>query len=234
MLKDLLTIVIPCKNEKWELLTCLNYIYKQKDIEGTRVILADSSTKPTSQYVVNYSIKKYREKLKIDVVKGGRNISEGRLHGSEAADTKYILFLDADTCITKESLLSDILSDKNEYDLATVTLTTQPTWKWMYSFLYPFQLLLNLLHTPYAPGNFQLWKMSAYWESGGYNPNYTLAEDFAVSKNVHPTKFKIYKTNGVWTDPDTFKKRGHWYMFEMLIRAYFNRNNPKFFTKLHL
>ena len=43
LLKDRLTIVIPCKNEGVNIYECLGFISKQRGIAGTRVIISDNS-----------------------------------------------------------------------------------------------------------------------------------------------------------------------------------------------
>jgi len=42
-MKDLLTIVIPCKNENENIYECVGFIAKQVGCSGTKVIIADTS-----------------------------------------------------------------------------------------------------------------------------------------------------------------------------------------------
>ena len=42
-MKDLLTIVIPCKNEKDNIYECISFIAKQVGSAGLKVIIADTS-----------------------------------------------------------------------------------------------------------------------------------------------------------------------------------------------
>ena len=230
-LQDLLTIIIPCKSDQYEILTCLRYLYNQNNIDGVRIILMDSSTKILSPHLLKHSVIKYKDKLNIDIIKNRKNKSNARLIASELCKTEYLLFLEADTCITDEKLLTTLLTSKHQKSLTTTTLVADNPMEWMYSILYPFQKILNFLNAPYASSNFQLWKTSAYWEAGGYNPYYNLADDFALTKNVNPTNFRIHKTKSVWVSGHILQKKGHWYLFKLLCLAYLNRKNPKFFKK---
>ena len=87
--------------------------------------------------------------------------------------------------------------------------------------------------TPFAVGSFQLWNMEAYWLAGGYNSEYIFAEDYALSKNVNPKRFKVYDTDKVWTYARRFRKKGVWYMAKLMFKSYLNRNNPDFFKSDH-
>ena len=47
-MKDLLTIVIPCKNENENIYECIGFIAKQVGFGGTKVIIADTSDEEQS------------------------------------------------------------------------------------------------------------------------------------------------------------------------------------------
>ena len=51
MIKDLLTIVIPTKNESELIDVTLNHLNKQYDINGTKIIICDSSDDNTVEIV---------------------------------------------------------------------------------------------------------------------------------------------------------------------------------------
>jgi hypothetical protein len=95
------------------------------------------------------------------------------------------------------------------------------------------QRLSVFLGTPFAVGGFQLFKTESYWNIGGYNPNEKFAEDYSLSQKIDSQNFKIHKTGGVWTSARRFKNKGVFYMIKILIKSYFNRNNPEFFKKSH-
>jgi cellulose synthase/poly-beta-1,6-N-acetylglucosamine synthase-like glycosyltransferase len=65
MIKDKLTIVIPCKNEKETLLETLYCIKNQKGSEDIKIIIADCSTDNTRS-LVNL----YNELAKLNITRG--------------------------------------------------------------------------------------------------------------------------------------------------------------------
>ena len=88
-----LTIVIPAKNEAKLIPTLLNSLARQDypQMRNTRVLVADAnSTDGTPEIVLGF-----RDRLKVEVIPGGMP-SVGRNSGARQADTKYVLFLDAD------------------------------------------------------------------------------------------------------------------------------------------
>ena len=67
-MKDLVTIVVPCKNEENYIQHLLHSLSTQKDIDGVRIIIADASTDSTPEVIAEYS-KLYN--LNCEVVEGG-------------------------------------------------------------------------------------------------------------------------------------------------------------------
>jgi hypothetical protein len=82
-------------------------------------------------------------------------------------------------------------------------------------------------------GGFQLWNTTAYWRLGGYNEKELFAEDYSLSQKVKSKNFKVVKVNGTYTSSRRFKSKGVLWMFYIMIKSYFNRNNPKFFLQSH-
>jgi len=60
MMKDKLTIVIPSKNESDVINITLTHLNEQKNIKGTRVIIADCSTDDTRDIILSGKYKKLR------------------------------------------------------------------------------------------------------------------------------------------------------------------------------
>ena len=229
-IKDKLTIVIPCKNEGVNIYECLGFISKQRDIAGTRVIIADSSDEKDSLKWIYQSQLDFKYSLKIEVIEGGFP-SQARLNGSRLATTPYILFLDADIMLFKQGLIDTVLN--YEQDLVTVPFETETGFNWIFRMFDITQRLSVLLGTPFAVGGFQLFKTKVYCDIGGYDSEERFAEDYSLSQRVDSKNFKIHKTNGVWTSARRFKNKGVFYMVKILIKSYFNRNNPEFFKKTH-
>ena len=225
---NLLTIVIPCKNEKDNIYECIGFIAKQVGFAGTRVIIADTSDEEDSLDFLEYTKNNYRYSLNIELIKGGFP-AKARLEGSKLVTTPYILFLDADIMLQNKSLLGECLAYNT--DLVTVPFQTEKGFNWIFRLFDIQQQLSNLLGTPFAIGGFQLWKTEAYWKTGGYDETHLFAEDYWVSQKAE--KMVIHKTKGVWTSARRFKNKGFFYMFLLSIKCYINRNNTEFFKKHH-
>ena len=225
---NLLTIVIPCKNEKDNIYECIGFIAKQVGFAGTRVIIADTSDEEDSLDFLQYTENNYRYSLNIELIKGGFP-AKARLEGSKLVTTPYVLFLDADIMLQNKSILGECLAYNT--DLVTVPFQTEKGFNWIFRLFDIQQQLSNLLGTPFAIGGFQLWKTEAYWKTGGYDETHLFAEDYWVSQKAE--KMAIHKTKGVWTSARRFKNKGFFYMFLLSIKCYINRNNTDFFKQHH-
>ena len=223
-MKELLTIVIPCKNEKDNIYECISLIAKQVGSAGLKVIIADTSDEGDSLDFIEYTKRDYKYSLDIAIVEGGFP-AKARLEGSKLVTTPYILFLDADIMLQNKSLLGECLAYNT--DLVTVPFQTEKGFNWIFRLFDIQQQLSNWLGTPFAIGGFQLWKTEAYWKTGGYDETHLFAEDYWVSQKAE--KMVIHKTKGVWTSARRFKNKGFFYMFILSIKCYINRNNTEFF-----
>jgi glycosyltransferase involved in cell wall biosynthesis len=227
-MNNLLTIVIPCKNEKDNIYECIGFIAKQVGFAGTRVIIADTSDEEDSLDFLEYTKNDYRYSLNIELIKGGFP-AKARLEGSKLVTTPYILFLDADIMLQDKFILGECLAYNT--DLVTVPFQTEVGFNWIFRLFDIQQRMSNWLGTPFAIGGFQLWKTEAYWKTGGYDETHLFAEDYWVSQKAEV--MKIHNTKGVWTSARRFKNKGFFYMFILSIKCYINRNNTEFFKKHH-
>ena len=227
-MNNLLTIVIPCKNERDNIYECVGFIAKQVGFAGTRVIIADTSDEEDSLDFLQYTENNYRYSLNIELIKGGFP-AKARLEGSKLVTTPYVLFLDADIMLQSKSLLGECLAYNT--DLVTVPFQTETGFNWIFRLFDIQQRMSNWLGTPFAIGGFQLWKTEAYWKTGGYDETHLFAEDYWVSQKVET--MKIHNTKGVWTSARRFKNKGFFYMFILSIKCYINRNNTEFFKHHH-
>ena len=229
-LKDILTIVIPSKNESRNIYDCVYHISKQANITGTKIIIADVSDEKDSINWIRRTCVDFNYTLKIKVIKGGYP-SEGRLNGSKLASTKYVLFIDADVFLTNKHIISEVI--KHEKDLATVPFNTDKPYNIVFRFFDLFQYLGSKLGSPFAIGGFQLWNTEAYWSVGGYNPEERFAEDYSISQKVNSKNFKVVNIHGAYTSARRFQKKGVLWMFSIMIKSYINRKKPEFFKHHH-
>lgn len=227
-MNNLLTIVIPCKNEKDNIYECIGFIAKQVGFAGTRVIIADTSDEEDSLNFLQYTEDNYRYSLNIELIKGGFP-AKARLEGSKLVTTPYVLFLDADIMLQNKSILGECLAYNT--DLVTVPFQTETGFNWIFRLFDIQQRMSNWLGTPFAIGGFQLWKTEAYWKTGGYDETHMFAEDYWVSQKAE--NMVIHRTKGVWTSARRFKNKGFFYMFLISIKCYINRNNTEFFKHHH-
>jgi glycosyltransferase involved in cell wall biosynthesis len=225
---NLLTIVIPCKNEKDNIYECIAYIAKQMGSTRFKVIIADNSDESDSLDFLYYVQRDFKYSLDIEIIQGGFP-AKARLEGSKLVDTPYILFLDADIMLQDKFVLDKCLA--YNIDLVTVPFQTEKGFNWIFRLFDIQQRMSNWLGTPFAIGGFQLWKTDAYWKTGGYDETHLFAEDYWVSQKAEV--MKIYNTKGVWTSARRFKNKGFFYMFILSIKCYINRNNTEFFKKHH-
>jgi glycosyltransferase involved in cell wall biosynthesis len=229
-LKDTLTIIIPSKNEGVNIYECIGFISKQRGIQGTKVIIADVSDEEKSLSWIQQTQTDFKYSLNIEVIKGGYP-AQGRLNGSKLVKTPHMLFLDADVMIINPAVIPCIM--EHDKDLITTQFYTDTGFNWVYCLFDVFQRISTLLGTPFAVGGFQLWKTSAYWKVGGYNPEEVFAEDYSISQKVKAKNFMVYETKYVYTSARRLKNKGVLWMFKIMIKSYLNRNNPEFFKKSH-
>lgn len=229
-LKGNLTVVIPSKNEGITLYECVSHLSKQKGIEGTRVIIADISDELESLKYIHKLRTDFRYSLDIEVIKGGYP-AYGRYAGGRLVKTPYVLFLDADIMIKDNSLIETVLKETKQ--LSTVTLVTDKGYNWIYNIFNITQRIMKFFGSSFAIGGFQLFRTDVYRHTGEYVPEHKFAEDYYVSNKIWSPLFYIHKTNGVYTSSRRFKNKGVFYMITLMIKCWFNRNNPEFYKKSH-
>jgi glycosyltransferase involved in cell wall biosynthesis len=226
-----LTIVIPSKNEGKTLYDCLYHISKQNGILNTKIIISDvSDQKESLKWIEKIKVDFKTTPLRIKVIEGGFP-SQGRLNGSKLVTTPYMLFMDADIILTNKNIITECMKYKK--DLITVPFYTDKPYRWVFRMFDMFQTLSSLLGTPFAVGGFQLWNTKTYWSVGGYNPSELFAEDYSISQKVMSKNFKVVNIKGTYTSSRRFKSKGVLWMFKIMIKSYFNRNNPEFFKRSH-
>lgn len=227
-IKELLTIVIPCKNEEELILLTLGLLNKQKNIHGTRIIISDSSDDNTRNLISN---KKF-DNLKVEIIEGGFP-SKARNNGALISETPYILFLDADMFLTDTNTIEKSLSFIVENSLSLVTSKFRTQGKYFYVFpIFEFFRNWFLHHSVCAVGGFMLFDREIFLELGGFDPNYLFAEDYALSNKINYKDFGVVDTK-IYTTDRRFKKKGLFYMTKMMILSVLNSNNPKFFQHHH-
>jgi glycosyltransferase involved in cell wall biosynthesis len=230
-MQKLLTIVIPCKNEERYIQDTL-FNLKQQGIGQTKIYLADAnSTDKTREIATEYSLK---YNLNLTIIPGGLP-AVGRNNGAKLAKTPYVLFLDADITFTNISAIEQALDTIYQRKLSMVS--SNPVYNGEFDVIAWLLLKINKYTTlflskthPFAVGGFTLVDRGVFLSLGGYNEKITQSEDWLLSKQIHPNKFKIIPD--LFTqDNRRFKKFGYWNMVKLIWVNWINRNNIEHFKK---
>jgi len=228
MVKDLVSVVIPTKNESELIGVTLEHLNKQNNINGTKVIICDCSDDNTIE-IVNSG--KYKN-LDIVITDGGLP-SVARNNGALMCETPYVLFLDADIFLVENNTINDVVNYavKNKMHLITCRFRCRG----QYSFIFPvFEFFrdLTIWTAPCAIGGFMLFDSSEFNKVGGFDNDDKFAEDFHLSMKISPKKFKVLH-HKIFTTDRRFKKKGLIYMIKMAFLSYVNKRNPDFFKNDH-
>lgn len=228
-----LTIVIPAKNEARLIPNLLTSLTMQDypKMPSTRVLVADAnSTDSTREVAVMF-----RDRLNISVIPGGMP-SVGRNHGAAQADSRYVLFLDADIELADRSLIRRCVEKAKRGNLHCVTtniVCRDGSWvdKLFYGVNDLFQYL-SYLHRPFATGMFMLWDRKRFWELGGFHEQIHFAEDYRLSQQVDRKRFAVVR-GGVYTTNRRFKRMGHLSVGWLFLKTAMNYWNEKYFLRDH-
>lgn len=229
MIKDILTIIIPCKNEEDYILETLSSIQKQKGVLGLRVIIADANSIDKTRD----RIRVFAEKsiLKIEIADGG-SVSYGRNLGASLANTKYIIFIDADTILYDNDVIQKTIKSirNKKYDIVTCKIRSNSKSLLSKLIFKIFNLMQKLIPYTFSTGVYMAVKKSDFDRLGGFDETVHQSEDYLYSKQYSKSKFKILDSF-VGQDDRRFKKMGYFGMLKMIFNNYINRNNIDHFRK---
>lgn len=227
-MKDLITIVVPCKNEENYIQHLLSHLKAQQGIDGVRIIIADASTDNTRSV-----IEENKGHLNVEVIEGGP-VSIAKNNGAALATTPYLLFIDSDVRFFKPTVIEDAVRTLEEKDLDLIGLYIK-----CYDNDFVARVgftLFNIINSvmqyfiPFAVGAFMLTRRDRFEELGGFPACYETSEDFFLSKMYEPSKFEIINHH-FGQDSRRFKKMGYFGMAAYLINNFWNRNNEKFWKE---
>ncbi len=227
----LLTIVIPCKNEE-RYIKHLLFALVEQGIGTTQIYLADArSTDSTRMLAETYA---FELGLNLKIIPGGLP-AQGRNRGAKLAKTPYILFLDADVTFTHPQAIEEALD--NIHDRAVDMVATTPYYKGEFDVRAWLLFRINRVAAwflakthPFAIGGFTLVRRDVFNTLGGYDEKATQAEDWLLSRQVPPSRFKLIP-DLMTQDNRRFKKFGYFKMIKLLYNNWMNRNNIEYFYK---
>ncbi len=228
MMKDKITIVVPCKNEE-------NYIHhlleslRQQDISDTKIIIADCSTDNTRQVIRDNC-----GSLNVEIIDGGP-VSFAKNNGARLVTTPYILFIDADVRFFKNTVIKDAVNEIVSSDLDLIGLNIKCYDNDIRAIIgfSIFNVINHILKyfSPFAVGAFMLTRRDKFIEFGGFPEKTVTSEDYFLSRMYSPKKFKIVN-HYFGQDSRRFKKMGYFGMASYLVKNFINRNNKAYWDKL--
>lgn len=231
-MKELLTIVIPCKNEEHYIGRLLTDLMIQRELDDVRIIVADANSTDKTLDIIKF----YQQLLPIEIIEGG-SVSVGRNNGAMITTTPYILFLDADVRFFHHDAISNAVKELHEKNLDLVTLSPKNYGTdWRASVLLKLFGYFNKVFTkftPFAIGAFFLTRRSKFFELGMFPNKYETSEDYILSAQYHPKKFKI-ANHYFGQDERRFKKLGYFGMLKYMTVNFINRNNLAYFEKANV
>ena len=230
MLKDLVTIVVPCKNEEDYIQHLLYGLSQQIGADGIRIIIADKSDDDTRS-IIHHHGTEYN--LNYDIVEGGP-VSEAKNNGAKLVTTPYVLFIDADVRFFSNRVIFDTVTQLRNEDLDLIGLSIKcydddRVAKIGFSI---FNVVNRIMSRwiPFAVGAYMLTRTDKFRELGGFPAKYATSEDFFLSKMYDPKRFRI-ADHYFGQDSRRFKKMGYFGMSWYLIKNFINRNNNKYWEK---
>jgi glycosyltransferase involved in cell wall biosynthesis len=229
---DLISIVIPCRNEEKLIGKTLESIREQTVVSSnTPIIIADAnSTDSTLRIIQGFGLQ-----MNIRVVKGGLPPA-GRNNGARYCQTKYILFLDADvklgSCDTLENVLTVAEAKQLELVVAKIKIDDAGWRDKIFEYLYVAAAKSKLLGA-FGTGMFICIKSDAYKRLGPFNENLPLGDDWELSNKVRRSRFALADTS-VYTSKRRFNTLGYFSTFYMwvsvaLSKSYRDKGHREYF-----
>lgn len=200
-------------------------------MSSTRVLVADAnSTDGTPEVVMSFS-----DRLNVGVIRGGMP-SVGRNLGAAQAESKFVLFLDADIELASSSVVRRAveLAQRKQLHCATTNILCRDGSildKLFYAGNDFFQYL-SCIHHPFATGMFMLFDLKKFRELRGFNEQVLFAEDYLLSQQVERKRFGIVR-GGVYTTNRRFQKMGHLRVGWLFLWTAMNYWNDDYFLRDH-
>jgi glycosyltransferase involved in cell wall biosynthesis len=200
-------------------------------MSSTRVLVADANSTDGTPDIV----RSFADRLNVSVIRGGMP-SVGRNQGAAQADTKYVLFIDADIELADRSLVRRCVEKAQAKQLHCVTTNIVcPGGSWAdkvsYVTIDVFQYL-SYVHRPFATGMFMLFERKQFWELGGFHEQIHFAEDYRLSQQVARRRFAVVR-GGVFTTNRRFQKMGYLRPVWLFFWTALNFWNEKHFLRDH-
>lgn len=230
-LAELLTVVIPCKNEESYIGKLLGDLECQNGSRGLLVVVCDGGSTDRTLGAVK-SRQLTCKNIKISVAEGG-SVSRGRNRGLEATTTPYVVFIDADTRLFSNGILLEGVKELQAgYEMVGAPIKSygkDPRAAFIFKLFNAFQKQYIKWET-FCVGQFCMASADRIRELGGFDETVDNSEDYLLSRKIPVGKFKILKSE-VGQDERRFKKMGYFSFGLLLFRNFIWRNDIKNFRR---
>lgn len=230
-LAELLTVVIPCKNEESYIGKLLEDLERHRDSKNLLVIVCDGGSTDRTMGAVK-ARQLTCKKIKISVAKGG-SVSRGRNRGLSAVTTPYVAFIDADTRLFSDTILKEGLEELlRGYEMVGAPIKSYgKDWRTRAAFkIFNFIQRHYVKWETFCVGQFCMASADRIRELGGFDETVDNSEDYLLSRKIPVGKFKILKSY-TGQDDRRFKKMGYFSFSLLLLRNFIFRNNIRIFRK---
>jgi glycosyltransferase involved in cell wall biosynthesis len=196
---------------------------------ATRVLIADAgSTDRTVELAYSFL-----RALKIEIIPGGLP-SAGRNSGARRAESRFVLFIDADIELADPTLVRraiELMKEKSLHCVTTDILCPEGTFA--DKVLYKANNLaqrLSRFHKPFATGLFMLVDKRQFDELGGFDEQALYAEDYQLTRQFARRRFRSIR-GGIRSTNRRFQKMGHGKILRLFLATAIRSGRPDYFRK---
>jgi len=171
------TIILPTRNESHNIRKFLRSIP-----ESIKLVVVDASKDDTAEIIIEQRC------VNTSVIKEYCSVTQARKIGSDFAQTKWLIFTDADIIFAPDYFKKIITY--TGYDLIYGPKLSEGDYSVYYKLFSHGQYLIDSLGVPAASGSNCIITKEAYTKSGGFDIELTCNEDSELAWRVKQTGYK--------------------------------------------
>jgi len=171
------TIILPTRNESHNIRKFLRSIP-----ESIKLVVVDASKDDTAEIIIEQRC------VNTSVIKEYCSVTQARKIGSDFAQTKWLIFTDADIIFAPDYFKKIITY--TGYDLIYGPKLSEGDYSVYYKLFSHGQYLIDSLGVPAASGSNCIITKEAYIKSGGFDIELTCNEDSELAWRVKQTGYK--------------------------------------------
>ncbi|PIU36205.1 hypothetical protein COT03_00580 [Candidatus Shapirobacteria bacterium CG07_land_8_20_14_0_80_39_18] len=195
MKNPLISVIIPAYNEEKYIVTCLNSVTSQNFPKSLyEIIVVNNNSSDKTKEIVRKNFPKVKI---VDEPKQG--VVFARIAGVNEAKGEFIVFTDADSCVSK-TWLQNIYLEFADPQVVAVGGLIEYFPKFLGSRIKQFISNFSYSFFKSMPGTNMSFKKKSYQAVGGFSPAVNMAEDAYISFKLKKIgQLKILKANKVIT-----------------------------------